>query len=689
MHTMKKIFVLFTISIFTVFAANAQLDRSQQPQPGPAPVIQLGDFESFTLDNGLKVIVVENHNVPLVSFQLTLDIDPLMEGESKGFVDIGGSLLREGTLNRTKAEIDESIDFIGASLSTFATGMFASSLTRHKETLLEIMSDVLLNPSFPEAELQRIVTQTISALSTVRSDANAMARNVGTATTYGPAHPYGEIPTEETLKNITVDQIKNYYNTYFRPNVAYMVIVGDIKTAEARQLMNKYFSSWKPGSVPAKTYPVPAAPAGMRVAFADRAGAIQSVVSVTHPVVLTPGHPDAIKVSVMNSILGGGAFSGRLMQNLREDKGYTYDARSNISTDRLVGRFSAGAEVRNSVTDSTVVEILSEMRRMISEPVDAEDLALTKSFMTGTFARSLESPRTIASFALNIARYKLPDDYYATYLEKLNNVSAQDVQLMAAKYLKPDNAIIVVAGNKDEVAENLKKFSATGEVEMFDAFGRPVKELAIDLSGDVTAETVIENYIKALGGRSKLEAVNDMTQEMTISVMGMQLNSMSFQKKPNLLMVETLMGGQMMSKQLFDGTKVAIASPMGNQEFTDGPPFEMAKLQAVMFPELNYKSLGVEIKLMGAENMDGKEVYRIEVTNPGGSKAYDYYSIETGLKIKSITEGMTATFKEYKAFDGIMFPYQMNQEAGGQSMSMEITDVKINSGLSNDIFIID
>lgn len=168
--TMKRFFFLLLPALFFTVLASAQLDRSVRPQPGPAPLIQLGDFETFTLGNGLKVIVVENRKVPVLSFQLTLDVDPVMEGDAKGYVNLAGSLLRDGTTNRSKEEIDEAIDFIGASLNTYSTGIYASSLTKHKETLLDLMADVLLNPSFPESELQRSLTQTISGLATVRTD---------------------------------------------------------------------------------------------------------------------------------------------------------------------------------------------------------------------------------------------------------------------------------------------------------------------------------------------------------------------------------------------------------------------------------------------------------------------------------------------------------------------------------------
>ncbi len=687
---MRNICITLIISLFVVFSASAQLDRSQRPEPGPAPVIQLGDFESFELDNGLQVIVVENRQVPVVSFQLTLDIDPVMEGDAKGYVSLAGSLLREGTTNRTKQEIDEAIDFIGGSLSTFSTGMFASSLTRHKETLLELMSDILLNPSFPESEMERLITQTRSGLATARNDASAMANNVSRAVTYGPEHPYSEITTEESLDNVTRDKIVQYYRDHFKPNVAYLVIVGDMDVDEARMVAETYFGSWEPGEVPRRTYPTPVSPAGNRVAFADRSGAIQSVVMVTHPVVLTPGHPDAIKVSVMNSILGVGGFSGRLLQNLREDKGYTYGAYSMLSTDRLVSRFMARTEVRNEVTDSTVTEILYEMRRLIDEPVDENDLQLIQNFMTGSFARSLESPRTMARFALNIARYDLPEDYYVTYLEKLNAVTIEDVQEMAAKYLDPDNAIIVVAGNRDEVAETLITFSATGEVEFFDAFGRPVEDAELrPAPAGYTAEIVIEKYIDAIGGREVVEKINDIKTEMTASMMGMEFQIKSYQKAPNYSLQKMEMSGMVMQQMLFDGERALIVSQMGRQEFTEGDEFEQFKMQSIMNMELNYKDYGLEKELLGIETVDGQDAYKLEVVSPSGEKSVDYYCIETGFKMKSVAAERTTTYSDYREVDGYAVPHKVVSETGPQLMEMALDSVEINTGLGTEVFVID
>jgi len=508
-----------------------------------------------------------------------------------------------------------------------------------------------------------------------------------------------------------VDKLKNYYNTYFKPNVAYLVIVGDIDVDEAKSLTSEYFANWQAGEVPEHTYPTPEPPAGRRVAFAERSGAVQSVVNVTYPVVLTPGHPDAIDVSVMNSVLGGGVFSGRLMQNLREDKGYTYGARSRLSTDELVSRFVASTEVRNSVTDTTVTEILHEMNRLINEPVEKEDLQLVKSFMNGSFARSLESSRTIARFALNIARYDLPEDYYATYLERLSSVRSEDVQRMAQKYLKPENSIIVVAGNMKEVPETLTKFAASGEVEFFDAFGRPITvDNTKEVPEGVTVETVINNYFDAIGGKEHFRNMQALTQVMKASMMGMEITITSYQKAPDKLRVETAMGGNVMSTQLFDGSKAIVQSPMGNQEFTEGAEFEAMKKQAVMNMELNYKEHGIEKTLTGIETINGKDAYVVEVVDAAGATSYEYYDVESGYKIQTESEQGIAEISDYQPVEieivgeqpgffarlfgakpdvevvKLMFPRQIKQQAGPQTIELEVVEILIDEEIEDAKF---
>ena len=360
--------------------AEEVLDRSNPPEPAPAPVIQLGTAETFTLDNGLKVFVVENHKLPRVAFSLVLDLDPIYEGDNAGYISTAGELLSRGTTNRTKAQIDQEVDFIGASLSTSASGVYASSLTKHIDKLLELMADVTLNPSFPQDELEKIKTETISGLQASKDDPGAIASNVRAVLRYGKDHPYGELMTEETVAKIDIEACREFYQTYFKPNIGYLAIVGDINAEQAREYVEEYFGGWQAAEVPKHHYEIPKAPEQTQVAMVDRPQSVQSTINITYPVELKTGDPDVLKSSVMNTILGGGVFNSYLIQNLRETYGYTYGARSSLSSDRLVGYFNAGADVRNEVTDSAVVQFFNELRRIREEPVEEEQLQLIKSW---------------------------------------------------------------------------------------------------------------------------------------------------------------------------------------------------------------------------------------------------------------------------------------------------------------------
>ncbi|MEO5907537.1 MAG: pitrilysin family protein, partial [Saprospiraceae bacterium] len=378
--------------------------RSSAPKAGPARPIEIGDSYQFTLANGLKVIVVENHKLPQISYQLSIDRDPILEKEKAGLSGIAGALLATGTVNKSKAEIDEAVDYIGASLRTSPTGGYASSLTKHTDKILALFSEVILKPAFPEAEFEKIKTQTLSGLQTNKDDPNAISQNVSNALIYGVDHPYGEITNEITVANITLQDTKDYYRDYFKPGNAYLVIVGEITPDVAKAKAEKYFGGWGGGSTPKYVYAFPKPIDNTAVAFVDKSGAVQSVINITYAVQMKPGDQDEIAAEVMNTILGSG-FSGRLYRNLREDKAYTYGANSDLNSDKLVGAFTANASVRNEVTDSAIVQFMIELNKLKNEQVTQTELELAKSYIAGAFARSLESPQTVANFALNTNKY--------------------------------------------------------------------------------------------------------------------------------------------------------------------------------------------------------------------------------------------------------------------------------------------
>ena len=694
---MKKFFPIIALALVFFVAAcssSKKLDRSAVPVAGPAPKIQIGQYQMATLPNGLKLVVVENHKLPRVSYSVSLDIDPIFEGDRAGYTMLSGELMKAGTKTRTKTQIDEAVDFMGASLSTSSTGVFGSCLVKHSKDILELMADVVLNPTFPAEELEKSRKQQLSNLVSEKTDPNAMSDKIGNVMKYGAAHPYGEVMSEATLKAITTDDLYSYHVNNYRPNVAYMVVVGDITFAEAQAQVTKYFGGWQARDVKPLKYSTPAEPRGNVVSFVPLAGAVQSVIDVTYPIDLKPGTTDAIVASVLNNILGGSGFQTRLMQNLREDKAFTYGAYSSISPDDLVGAFSAGASVRNAVTDSAVTEILFEMQRLVDEPVADSTLQTVKNIMTGSFARSLERPQTIANFALNIEKYKLPKDFYETYLQKLNAITVADVQAMAKRTLRPSNAHITVVGNKD-VAESLSKFAASKKVNLVNADGTPFVDLKAAPDG-VTAQSIFENYIKALGGKEALAAVKSYEQigEMKMGPMTAQMN-VKVKDNAKMAMSVTMTGMELM-KQIYDGTS-GVNMQMGQKKPMEASEITDAKVQMDLMAELNYDKYGIKAALKGVGKVDEEDAYVIELTKADGEVSTDYYSVNSGLKLMSVStesEGeepvMAETrYVEYATVNGVKYASKTKQAVGPQTMEFIYSEMKINPKLNDKDFAVE
>lgn len=688
---MKKIFIYILALAFTS-NAYAQVDRSKLPEPAPAKSIQIGDYESFTLKNGMQVFVVENHKLPRVTLSLVFDHEPVMEGENAGYVDMVGTMLRRGTTTRTKEQIDEEIDFIGGSLGASATSVYASSLTKHQDKLLELMADIMFNPTFPEGELDKIKTQTISGLAAAKDDANSISGNVTTALVYGKNHPYGTLTTEETVGNIKIDVIKNYYNTYFKPNIAYLAIVGDINKKEAQKLVKKHFSKWEKGEIPTRSYETPKAPEKTFVALVDKPSAVQSVIDITYPVELKTGTPDVIKARVLNQILGGSG-SARLFTNLREDKGFTYGAYSSLSSDKLVGAFSASASVRNEVTDSAFNEFILELDRIKTEDVTEDEINLAKSSIAGSFARSLERPQTVARFAINSARYNLPDDYYSSYLQKVQAVSIADVKTTAQKFIHPDKAYFTVVGKASEIKESLAAF---GEVRYFDNYGiEYTPSDAPQLPAGLTAEKVIADYVTALGGEEALKNISSIKIESEAEVQGQKINISSIKQAPNKVFTLVSMGGMMeLSKQIFDGNNF-VQYQQGQKMPDDANKTKDAAISSYLFPELKYTELGVTLKLNGIEKVGESYAYSVDVVLPSGTKSTEYFDTKSGLKVREVSYNQTpqgevpmkVDIKDYKEESGIMIPHTMIIPLGGpMTMEAKVVSVEINGKVDVSVF---
>lgn len=691
---MKKLYILFA-ALAIVFNAHAQLDRSIRPTAGPAPEIRLEDPASFTLDNGLKVFVVQNNKLPRISVSLVLNNDPVMEGNAVGYVDMAGELIRTGTKTKNKAEIDASIDQIGATLSTSAYGMYAASLSKYRNELFAIMSELILDAEFRQSELDRIITQTRSGLQTEKDDANAIASNVRKAVVFGKDHPYGQITTEATLDNITLELCKSYFDTYYRPNVGYLAIVGDITVDEAKALVNKAFGTWQQADVPKHSYPMPTLPNGTRVIVVDRPAAVQTVVNISHPIDLKPGASDLIAANVMNTILGGG--DARLFNNLRETYGFTYGAYSNLSRNALVGSFNAYAQVRNAVTDSAVMQFQYELNRIRDTMPPASEVNGILSYLNGTFAIGLQNTQTIASYAIELERYNLPKDYYRNYLKNLAAVTPQDVQNAAKKYVLPGQAYIICVGSKSAIAEGLAKYAANGSVEYLDMYGNKVEAPTTPLPVGLTAEKVITNYVNAIGGEKAWKKVKALETTFTATVQGMSLELVNKKMRPNLVETKVAVNGSMiMSHVVFNGEKAKQSGMQGSKELT-GKELDEVKESAEMLPEALYISNGYQLNLKGIESINGKDAYLLEVVSASGKMVMEYYDVESGLKIREVAvqDGpngqitQTSDISDYRSVKGVLIPHKTTLDMGAQLIELELSSVVVNGKLKKSDFKVD
>ena len=374
---MKKL--IFSILFLTGLVATAQVDRTKQPTPGPAPEINIKDPKSFDLKNGLKVIVVEDHKLPRVIYSLQTDNPPVKEGDAIGAADMLSSMLGKGSQSIDKDAFYEEVDYMGASVNFGSSSAFGNGLSKYSERILQLMADAALHPNFSQDEFDKEKNIILENLKSNEKNVGQAASKLASVLAYGKDNSNGEILTPERLESVTMQDMKEYYNKVFVPNNAYLVVIGDVKYKDVKKQVKKYFKDWKKGAELQNNNATPANVTGTEIDFVDMPNAVQSQIIVLNLVNLKMKDADYFPVLIANQILGGGG-EGRLFLNLREDKGYTYGAYSSIGNDKYgPATFRASASVRNEVTDSSVVAFLDEIKNFRDKPVSKKDLENAKA----------------------------------------------------------------------------------------------------------------------------------------------------------------------------------------------------------------------------------------------------------------------------------------------------------------------
>lgn len=660
-----------------------QAQDRPQPKPGPAPTINIKKPVSFVLPNGLKVLVVEDHKLPRVSFNLSIDNAPYAEGSKKGVDDLTSSLIGNGSKSISKDAFNEEIDFLGADINFSSDGAFASGLSKYSKRILELMADGALNPNFTQEEFDKEKEKLIEGLKTQEKSIPAVAGRVENVLVYGKNHPSGEYLTEESINTVSLSDVKANYGSYFVPAKAYLVVIGDVKLKDTKKLVEKLFGSWVKAISPEVTYTAPNNVQYTQINFVDMPNAVQSEISLVNTVNLKLSDPDFFPVIVANQVLGGD-FNSYLNMNLREAHGWTYGARSSVGTSKYsVSKFKANSQVRNMVTDSAVVEFLKEIKRIRTEKVSEETLNNVKAGYVGRFVMQVEKPQTIARYALNIETEGLPADFYENYIKNIQAVTVEDVTRVMNKYVLENNLRIIVTGKGTDVIPGLESLKIP--MFYFDKFGNPTEKPAMKkpVPAGVTLKSVVDNYIVAIGGEKAVKSVKSVASKGTTSIpqAPSPLDYTSKIDARGKMMVEIAMGGMSLMKQVVN-EKGAYMMQQGQKKVLEGAELAKMKEAAVPFSELTLASkLGV--LLTGIEPINGSDAY---VVVNGDSTSY--FDVKSGLKTaesetqdqggKKVTT--TTYLKDYRDVKGVKIPFNTIMNVGFE-LDIKMTDVKINEGV--------
>ncbi|MBC7886750.1 MAG: insulinase family protein [Ferruginibacter sp.] len=693
---MKKL-IIVALSVVCIQHGFTQVkvDRSRKPAAGVAPVVSIKDPVIFTLPNGMTVLVVENHKLPKVTASLTIDAGPVLEGKKAGLLDLMGQMLGEGTTSMSKDKFDEAVDIMGAEVNLYAAGGSASALTRYFEKAFNLMADGIKNPSFPPAAFDKLKSLTITGLKTDEKSVPAIAARVNQALSFGKHTALGEFTTEESVKGLTLNDVKEAYKNYITPSRSYLTFVGDITPAVAKTLATNAFGNWTGKKLTLPAFPLVENPVKTEIDFVDVPTAVQGELNIGNIVNNPMNNKDYHALLLANQILGGGA-DGKLFMNLREKHGFTYGSYSRIGSGRFQSLFTASAAVRTDKVDSAAAEIFSEILNMRDGKITPEELDIAKAKYNGSFALGMEDPARTATYAGNILINNLPKDFYRTYLQKINSVSLDDLKNVAKTYFNESNSRIVIVGNGDKILPKLMRLGYP--VKKYDRYADPIIEKPVDkkvnetdkTTDKISAAEIVASYLKAIGGKEEVMKIQTISSVIGLDMMGRTFEGTEKKMNPNMQVTEIKMGAVTVMKSVFDGKSGFQQQGPQKKDLTEKEVREAMDEKGVI-PQLYYiTSADYKTDYLGTGKIADEDTYQLKVVMPSGRTSVQEYAVKTGLLLKEETTAVqedsevpvTVEYKNYKKTGTLLLPTEVTRTIGGQEIPLKYTAIKLNEGVT-------
>lgn len=711
---MKTRVLLFSLLVLLGTEATAQkksADKKSKPSPAAAPAPEtpvvkpaidfrkkprVGEMREFefprygeaTLSNGLKVYVVEDHKQPTVAYRIQIGAGETLDGPSAGLSYMMTNLIYKGTQKRTAAEVSSAVDSVGANLSTNTQGELMTvsidGLKKHNSLMLGIFADVIQNPLFPKEELEKLIPQVIAGIKQEKANPMALAGALSRYALYGKDHPNAQRRTEESVKKITVADIRAFHEKYVRPNnKACLTVVGDVTMNEILPQLEKAFANWKSSPLTMTQMPAPK-PMPRGVYFIQRPGSVQSSIVAC---ALVPGRKDEMyePFSLATSVLGSG-FAGRLFKTLRETYSFTYTPYAAVTQGKYFNRFFAGADVRNAVTDSAILVLKREIGKVANEVVPDEEFNALRTNELGNYLMTFERSDFVASLLQNAEYLGMSPEYLKGYAKRLASYSPYDAQRAASQFMRDDKQYMVVVGSP-EIAPILAKY---GRVFTYDLDLKPIGDNMEKVN--MTVDELMSSVQKAMGGKDKLDAIQTMhvTVATKISVGGREFDGSSDRKMkaPNkkVMSLKAPFGGQ---EIVVNGTKGWVSVNGQPAEEMDAKTLASATAEAGMFYYTRLPALGYTCEIKGKQN----GMIHLHTTSPSKESVDFYYDGQTYLlrKIEQTQETpqgpmvITETYDNFIEVAGVKVPSSEKLEMQGMTFS-STSSYEVNIPLEDALF---
>lgn len=687
---MKKIYLfLLFITIFSYKSfSESKIDITKKPEPLPEIEFKFPEYSEEKLSNGIRVFFIEDKEQPTFSIRLLIPGGSSVEGEKIGASDLTVDLMLKGAGNRTALDIAKAIDGIGASISSSANSDYftfeANCLKKHYDFVLDIFADIIIKPTFPKNEYEKLVKQYISNIQAEKASGSAIANKLSRLVVYGDKHPYSSFKTEEKMKQLNIKDIKDLYSKYFVPNNATISIVGDFDKKEILNKLENLFKDWKLASIPPQIIIPEPNPKPVGVYFVERPGSVQSSIIVTTKG-LPINHNDYENFELAGDIMGLG-FAGRLFRTLRETHSYTYSPFGYTTKNKYSNQFICGADVRNSVTDSAINVILEQLLSLTKEVSSEEEFQRIQRSKIGIFLMRFEDSRFIANLVQNSDFMGIPIDFYKRYPTKIMQIDRYKVQRIANHFLNPRGAFIIVVGSA-EVQNSLEKF---GKLFIYDADLNEKNLIKTNLS----AEEIIEKYLNAIGGKNAIDKVTSIIAQGNgeLIVQGRSFPGEVFQMtQANQRYYLFLDFGIISQKIWIDSNQAWIqSSAMASPEKLEGNEFYQISEKAELFYETKLIQKGYKCEVIGKQNDD---VLLKVINNIGKEKTYTFDAKSFLLKkveyIEDDPQGqmpVTEKYSDYINVNGIKLPSSIENISTYFTTKINFK-YELNKNIPNDEFI--